>query len=617
MAPPVVCGSFSSVKKAALLGGDEAGKAVMVRVLRDLLEEEGTVVATHNAAYDMACVAATWPELVPIIFAAYDRGEIDCTRVREKLLDIAEGCHKRGRKGYSPYSLDEICKRKGFTEGLDKGEDGWRLRYAELDGIPVHEWPERAREYAQDDAVMCRFLWEDQEQRAAQIRYSMPDRAEQCAVNFALQLAGVWGVHVDQERVAKVEREFKEQLLQVAKKLQKKKLFRLTVGLDGFVDMKASSKSITRLKEMIVEQCEAIGIEVPKTPKGNVVTKKEMLEDLGIPVAKDWGKFSKAEKRLSNYVAALKRSNPLHAWFDILKETGRTSASPSIFQQAPRKGPIRGCIICREGYVFLHCDHDTQEIRTWGQCLAYIVGPENSKLVQRFKADPEFDPHTYMAATSFLNISYEDGLLLKEVGDKELEDARQHAKIANFGLPGGMGVRGLIGYARGFEQHWTPEHAAKVKEAWQQTWPEHEEYFAWVRSIVGSAGVGYLTQFGSGRQRGLVDYCACANSAFQGLAADATKAAHWEVCKRCYTDKSSALYGSRVWNFMHDELMLETPEERGHEAAIELKQIMEETQERYTPDVPARATPVLMRRWIKGAKPRYEDGRLVPVLEAT
>ena len=53
-----------------------------------------------------------------------------------------------------------------------------------------------------------------------------------------------------------------------------------------------------------------------------------------------------------------------------------------------------------------------------------------------------------MAKAQQLGISYEDALARKH--DKDVKHHRQISKVANFGLPGGLGVRGLIGYAHGY-----------------------------------------------------------------------------------------------------------------------------------------------------------------------
>jgi hypothetical protein len=139
------------------------------------------------------------------------------------------------------------------------------------------------------------------------------------------------------------------------------------------------------------------------------------------------------------------------------------------------------------------------------------------------------------------------------------------------------------------------------------------DYFRGVENVVGPAGLGCQIIPRSGFVRGGCDYCNTANGYFQTLAAHASKAAMWAVCKRAYCDRESALYGSRPVVFVHDEVILETLEEAGDAAAKEIVEVMEAAMQKWTPDVPVTASAVLMRRWSKGAEPTFsEDGRLIP-----
>ena len=75
----------------------------------------------------------------------------------------------------------------------------------------------------------------------------------------------------------------------------------------------------------------------------------------------------------------------------------------------------------------------------------------------------------------------------------------------------------------------------------------------------------------------------------------------------------SPMHGGRPWCFVHDEVICELPEDSAAEAAETQKMLMEEAMQPWTPDVPARSSVSLMRRWTKGAEPvRDESGRLIP-----
>ncbi len=160
------------------------------------------------------------------------------------------------------------------------------------------------------------------------------------------------------------------------------------------------------------------------------------------------------------------------------------------------------------------------------------------------------------------------------------------------------------------------DRAEKLREMYFEQWPEMGPYFEHIRDLVGPENCGDVVQLFSGRIRGMCGYTDAANAYFQGLAADASKAALFEVVKRCYSDKSSALWNCRPVNFVHDEIILEADEEQGAEAAKEIEKVMVETMARYTPDVPPSASAHLMRYWSKKAKPIYDtNGKLVPWIE--
>jgi DNA polymerase-1 len=329
------------------------------------------------------------------------------------------------------------------------------------------------------------------------------------------------------------------------------------------------------------------------------------------PKAEEWVEFCSLEKSTGTYIRRMHDGFvlPLHSRFNVLVESGRTSSSDPNLQNQPKFPGVRECFEARPGYVYISCDYDSQEMRTLAQACLVLCG--QSRLAEFYQANPDFDPHVMFAADR-MGISYEEGLALKKSGDKRMKDLRQKAKPANFGFPGGLGARGFVAYAKGYGVILTEQESAAIKREWLQTWPEMNTYFAVVQQMT-RGEVGTVTQLYSLRKRGMVGFCNGANTFFQGLAADATKAALWEVSRRCYSVPESALYGCRVVNYIHDEIFLEAPEGYAHEAALELKQVMEQEGARFTPDIPVRASPSMMYFWSKEAVETYDqNGRLIP-----
>lgn len=104
-------------------------------------------------------------------------------------------------------------------------------------------------------------------------------------------------------------------------------------------------------------------------------------------------------------------------------------------------------------------------------------------------------------------------------------------------------------------------------------------------------------------------YTQAANTLFQGLTADGCKLVLWRLAFECYLDTESPLFGSRPIAFVHDEFLVESPEDRASEAADRLALVMREEMERVI-SVPVRTTPCVSRRWAKKAESaRGPDGR--------
>ena len=165
------------------------------------------------------------------------------------------------------------------------------------------------------------------------------------------------------------------------------------------------------------------------------------------------------------------------------------------------------------------------------------------------------------------------------------------------------------------------EQARDLREDWFATWPEMRLYFDWVAShpfvdIIRKdnvTSVTSVTQLGSGRVRGGCTYTVAANTMFQGLAADTAKAALYAVVR--LTKMSEWFSAWKVWNFVHDEILIRGPVEDCDLAAATLESVMMHEAGLWLPDVPVKAEAVAMDRWSKSAeKTLDEEGKLVPFI---
>lgn len=591
-----------------VVDGTDQGDVVDRHRARDLLRgwlKDPTIkLIAHNAAFDAAVTAAEWPELLPLWFAAYEAGRVEDTLIREQLIDIAEG-HFLWE--VDPLT-DEVVKRKSYAlgaifPGLDKST--WRLGYGKLRDVPVAQWVEGAFKYALEDSVMCLRLYKQQEQRYGKIA----DSEAQARAAFALHLMSAWGMRTDETVVSNLRRN----LLREIEALRAELVFAGVLRDD-------SSRNMTAIRQKLADS----GTTLTYTPTGQISTSSDSLKDTHDPVLEQLVEYAELLKLQTTYLPVLEQglNAPINANFNVLVNSGRTSCSRPNLQNLPRGKKdkhgrwvgyahlVREAFIPRPGTYFSFCDYDSLEVRTFGQVLHDHVG--GLTLSDAYMKDPDFDPHTDFAARQ-LGISYSDAMARKKRKDPEILNARQMMKAFVFGAPGGMGYRKMVAYAKKSYGVEISEVQSKLLMAAYRTWlPEVQTYFDGI-SAATAGGSANIEQLRSGRVRGKVGYTDCCNTLFQGLAADGAKAALWEVVKRCYVVPSSNLYGSRPVCFVHDEIGLEVPIEHAHEAAMEQERVMCEVMEQWTPNVPSRASPALMRRWYKGADRAFDEHkRLVP-----
>ncbi len=648
-APRLVCVSVCVDGGEPKLYDHIEGAQLVEELIDDAIEsddDDPLVLTFQNGPYDLAVVARERGTLafVPKCFKLHDVERIWDTRTGEWVLDNAAGMlwcqpwpksrtgYRRPPKGSGWYTLGRLAKKYLFIE-LDKTEGGVRTNFGYLRGTPLAQWPKEYVDYATMDAkATVGITVAQQERAAADSRNVLADMPAQLRAYFALHLVSVWGLTTDINMVQLYRTELEETMEKMRHGLS---TIRLDIG-DGKgpqpllyqvrgktrpVKDEGKWKNSTKvLRALITQAFERQGLPVPMTdqsskfPEGQVATDGETIEDCDDESLRPWKAYKQAEKLLNTYIPALEQGI-VHPRYDFAATGRSTSYDPNI-QNLPRKGKVRECYVPREGHFFCSVDYGSQELVTFAQVMHWTIGP--NALSDALNQD--LDPHLLLACEQFLHIDYDEGVRRKKAGDQELKDMRQIMKPINFGYPGGMGPDTFVEYCRNQDppMYFTREEAVQYRDRWFKQWNnDPRRYFRWVSSIVDEQD--WVQQFVSKRIRGGgqygpgVHFSDGANTFFQGLAADMSKAALYEVVRRCYAEPRSALYGCRVVAFIHDELLVEVPIHRAHDCAMEVAAVMLETGKRYCPDVKSKAEPALMPRWYKGAEYVENDaGIMVP-----
>lgn len=638
-APPLVVMSMvgDPTMGASLLLRDEA-----LVTVRNLLRNPSAHLVLQNAAFDMAVFASEQDDLLPLIFAAYDAGRIHCTRIREMLLHNAlEGLNDADGGGPRVgFSLADIVKRRfGVDLSADKtAPDAWRLRYSELDGKPLNEWPEEARRYAGDDAIWALRIWQQQEEQAEYLK----DAPGQTRAAFCLHLMQAWGILTEEAAVLELEERLSATVSEANEKLLASGLLKGKTKKNkatGILEIEWSKNS-ARIKELVEQGFARQGLEVPRTdpsdrfPEGQVKTDEETLRMAGVPDLDVLADSLGDAKLLSTYVQALKgrvkkgntdqyeqrgRYLPGTGWlinasWNPLVASGRTSCQKPNLQNPPRKGGVRECFVPRTGNWFLSVDYSFIELCTWAQACLDLVGKSDMAEAIRAGLDPHVDMGVEILRAEGRDVDYEACVVARKGGQSWAKDARQLAKAANFGLPGGLGAATFVAYAKAtYGVELTEEKARDLKVVWRSKWSEADAYFAHVSGLQQFGASSFtVTLPQSGFVRAGCTFTSGCNTFFQGLAARGAKEALWLLTKACY-GADPLLAGCRIVAFVHDEFILEVPaeRERAHAISERVQKLMLEGMQRFVPDVPIKAEPTLMARWYKEAEPVWgADGIL-------
>lgn len=606
MAPRMVCLQYGEASTEPVVVLRDEGLAVF----RGLLLDPEVVLIGHNIAFDLGVMCAEDPSLLPLVFAAYKADRIEDTRIREQLLAVGRGDMQDEAGGRSmKFDLASLVERRFNTDiSADKtGEDVWRLRYAELDGVPVDQWPAEALRYAKDD---IRWLLRVHVSQAndrnpnAQVG-KIVDSCPQARAAWCLHLAAMWGLRTDPSATLALKASLEAEMKEIDTLLEKEGLVSSVVK-KGVLETKRNMKV---LQERILA---VLGDDAPRTESGKVSTERAVLEDVANRTDDEglraMARRSAVEKILGTYVPVLVEGTqvPINAGWNVLLATGRTSCREPNWQNLPRKAGVRECVVPRPGYLFGSCDYSFIELVTLAQVCLYKYG--DSALAKAINAG--LDPHLDMAA-SLLDITYAEAASRKK--EKAIKEARQMAKALNFGLPGGLGVESFVSYAAAtYGVVMTPEEATKRRKEWYAKWPEMKRYHDELKAKFRHASEIPVLQVGSGRTRGNCRFTQAANTYFQGLAADGAKRAMFRISEECYVDPTSPLFGSRMVVFAHDEFILEIPEKNAAVAMKRLEDLMVAGMAELVPSVKVSAEGCLMRRWYKGAEPVYVNGVLVP-----
>ena len=324
-------------------------------------------------------------------------------------------------------------------------------------------------------------------------------------------------------------------------------------------------KSPKQLSEVLFDK---LGLPRPrKTNRGFATTSAEVLESLSgdYPICALILEYRKYQKLDSTYVGALIKlrdaNGRVHSSFDqTATATGRISSNEPNLQNIPVRTEvgreIRAAFVAKPGCVLVDADYSQIELRV----LAHMSGDETMR--SAFLEGQ--DIHSRTAAEVY-------GVPLAEVTPQ----MRSSAKAVNFGI-----VYGISDFTLAKNISVTRAEARDFMERYFARYPGVKRFMeeavrlgrerGYARTLLGRRR--YLPELKSGNYnvRAFGERCAM-NSPIQGTAADIIKLAMIRVFEALRAQKLRA----RLILQVHDELIVEAPEDEAERVRALLQECME------------------------------------------
>ena len=261
----------------------------------------------------------------------------------------------------------------------------------------------------------------------------------------------------------------------------------------------------------------------------------------------------------------------LHPHYEQLTAfSGRMSCHQPNIQQIPREKAFRECFTAPPGRSLIVSDYSQIELRVAAQIS------RDARMLAAYQAGEDLH---------LLTASHLAGKPMALVSRQE----RQAYKAVNLGLIYGMGAEGLRETARqSYGVDMPLEQAALFRRRFFETYRGIYEWHQRIKSA-GTREGHTLTgrRFPFRPEAGLPER---SNLPVQGTAADIIKKALGLLVSRLDPE-------TWIVAVVHDEILLECPADRAHEAAALLRSTMEEAANAILPDVPTTVEAMISASW--------------------
>lgn len=540
--------------------GEEAGLLIGSRVPEFLRSIPITTeIIAHNVQFEFGVILKHYPELTDWVLERLAAGTLWCTLISEQIIDM------RRTVEHNKYSLAALVLKyldKDISAGKSGG-DAWRLRYSELDGLPISKWPKEAVEYSLSDSIYAYKIREYQ------------DTSHLDSVISAIQLGLMSdrGFKVRKEYVAEKIEELKNQMGPIREEL-------ISLGMAHY-----NKKGVfARKTKVFMEYLEVNEPVLVYTTTDRVSTTKKSLTSYETPASDLWYQYAHLDKMLGTYFKTLgKARDVVRTDYNAVVDTCRTSSRGSSLlpalnmQNAPKSGGVRESLEAREGFMLCSIDYGSLELLCAAQQLFNIYG-RSSMMDVINEGDTPVDLHSVLGAylmsmESGREVTYKEFILNKK--EEEYKNYRQLAKPINLGYPGGIGPKTMSATALdSYGVTLSVAYARELKRRFFQLYPELDLF---LNSCSSKLRTGNYVTYKDGKKvpeyyyivqgikrAGCTYNAACNGFLMQTPGAIGTKRMLRRVLERTIKDDSIFPLA-----FIHDELLLEIREGEDLEKNVE------------------------------------------------
>lgn len=527
-------------KTDILIFEDQDDLDEFVRAFKPVFEDPEIKKAGHNLKNDIILLLRLGIEIENIVFDSM---------IAKYIIDPAQ----------SSYAINDISKEYLDYYGLDEeellGKGKKKKSFSEIEDNQIAEYLSFIVETVFD--VETKMKETIKEQDMMDLYYNIELRLVEVLASMEY-----YGFYIDEKELEKIGQELDIEIKTLTAEIH---------------EMAGSEFNINSPKQLGVVLFEDLELPVIKRTKTGYSTNAEVLDKLEDkhPIIKNVLRYRQIVKLKSTYVEGLlalvnKDTNRIHSSFNqTITSTGRISSTEPNLQNIPIRTEegrkIRKAFVARDkDHKLVDADYSQIELRV----LAHIS--DDKKFIEAFKNNE--DIHTRTASEVF-------GVSKDEV-DLEM---RSRAKAVNFGI-----VYGISDYGLSRDLNISRKESKMYIDNYLDNYKNVKKYMDDI--VVQGREKGYVETL-LHRRRYIPELQAknfnirsfgeriALNTPIQGSAADIIKIAMVGV----YDEIKKRKLKSRLILQIHDELIIEAPEEELEEIKVLLRDIMESAVELKVP----------------------------------